>query len=208
MKTFIQLVILLAAGIALFIGVQFSIRAFEVFDISMEPTYKAGDFIVVNKLTYLWSPPSRGDVIAFYDPENAVPSSVNPFDSQQSAQFIKRIIAVPGDTVAIKDHKVFVNGCLVDEPYIAESCDYDCKTQTIPAGEYFVLGDNRNHSDDSHRGWLAKREDIIGNVCMCYWHAGYPDIHIVLIPAFIFIVLIFSQDAIDTIIKRKPGKRN
>jgi signal peptidase I len=192
---------LVIAGVALFC-IQLSFKTFEVFDISMEPTYKAGDFILVNKLDYIWDTPKRGDVVALYSPESTEHLSLNPFESQRSSQFIKRIIAVPGDTVDITDQRVFVNGQPVDEPYVLEPCDYDCASQTIPEGHYFILGDNRNHSDDSHRGWLTSQSEIIGKVCLSYWHAEYPDIHVTLVPTFFMVVGAFSKDAILSFVKR------
>ena len=202
MKNIICFVITLIIGVAALLCIQISFKAFEVYDISMEPTYKAGDFILVNRLDYIWDTPKRGDVVALYSPESTARLSLNPFEHQYSAQYIKRIIAVPGDTVDIKDQKVCVNGQPIDEPYILEPCDYDCEIQKIPEGHYFVLGDNRNHSDDSHRGWLALQPDIIGKVCLTYWHADYPDIRIVLVPVFFLVVGSFSKDAIIGYVKR------
>lgn len=206
MKDFIKLIVLLATGVAVFFCIQVSVKAFQVFDISMEPTYRAGDFIMVNKLAYAWDPPARGDVIALYSPENTARLSINPFSTEFPSLFIKRVIAVAGDTVDIRDQNVFVNGFPVDEPYVMESCDYSCATQTIPDGKYFVLGDNRNHSEDSHRGWLTKREDIIGKVCLSYWHSEYPDIRAVVIPAVFLVVGVFSKDTILGAFKRKSKK--
>jgi signal peptidase I len=157
-------------------------------------------------IAYIWDTPKRGDVIALYSPEDTERLSLNPFETQDSSQYIKRIIAVQGDTVDIENQKIFVNGNLIDEPYIMEPCDYDCSSQKIPAGNYFVLGDNRNHSDDSHRGWLTSRLDIIGKVCLTYWHSEYPDIHVVLIPIFFVVVGTFSKDTLVGFLKRLTNK--
>jgi len=201
MKKFIYFAITLAIAVAALFCIQISFKTFEVFDISMGPTYKAGDFILVNRLACIWDTPKRGDVIALYSPESTARLSLNPLEPQYSSQYIKRIIAIPGDTVDITDRKVCVNGQPIDEPYILEPCDYDCAGQTIPEGRYFVLGDNRNHSDDSHRGWLTSRSDIIGKVCLSYWHAEYPDIRVVMVPAFFLVVGTFSKDAIVSFVK-------
>jgi len=205
-KNLIYCAITLAIAVAALFCIQISFKTFEVFDISMEPTYTAGDFILVNRLAYIWDLPKRGDAVALYSPENTVPLSLNPFKSQYSSQYIKRIIAVPGDTIDIIDQKVYVNSNPIDEPYILEPCEYDCATQKIPEGSYFVLGDNRNHSDDSHRGWLTSRSDIIGKVCLSYWHAEYPDIHVVLIPAFFLVVGAFSKDTIFGFVSKLANK--
>ena len=205
-KFIIYLFFALAAAVAALFCIEISFKTFEVFDISMEPTYQAGDFILVNRLAYIWDTPKRGDVIALYSPEDTERLSLNPFETQDSSQYIKRIIAVQGDTVDIENQKVYVNGNLIDEPYIMEPCDYDCSSQKIPAGNYFVLGDNRNHSDDSHRGWLTSRSDIIGKVCLTYWHSEYPDIHVVLIPIFFVVVGTFSKDTLVGFLKRLTNK--
>jgi signal peptidase I len=202
MKNIIYFAITLVAAVAALYCFQLAFRTFEVFDISMEPTYQPGDFIAVNTLQYNWEAPARGDVVALYSPDTTQRLSFNPFAPRNSSQLIKRIIALPGDIVDITDNKVYVNGRPLDEPYIQEPCDYDCAGQTVPAGHYFVLGDNRNHSDDSHRGWLAPKSDIIGKVCLSYWHADYPDIHIVVVPALVLVVGAFSTDAIAAYLKR------
>ena len=95
---------------------------------------------------------------------------------------------MPGDTVEIQNKAVFVNGRKLVEPYINEAPNYFMPEMTVPSGKYFVLGDNRNHSNDSHTGWLVPREDIIGNVWFRYWTAAFPNIRLVMIPVFILIV--------------------
>jgi len=161
--------------LAVFVLLQSLFKTFEVFDVSMEPTYKAGDYILVNEIAYARQEPARGDVVALYSPDISARLSENTSLPTNALVFIKRIIGVGGDTVNIKDGKVFVNGCPIYEPYISEPCDYDCVSLTIPKGKYFVLGDDRNHSYDSHVGWLASQEDIIGMVCLRFWHTESPD---------------------------------
>ena len=202
MKNLVYFAVTLSITIAALFCIQAAFKPFEVFDISMEPTYNPGDFILVNRVDYVWDVPKRGDVVALYSPENTVRLSLNPFEHQYSSQYIKRIIAVPGDTVQVTDQKVFVNGQPIDESYIMEGCAYDCAEQTIPEGRYFVLGDNRNHSDDSHRDWLPSRSDVIGKVCLTYWHSDYPDIHVTLVPVFFLVVGVFSKDAIVGLVRR------
>jgi signal peptidase I len=202
MKNFIYFALTLAITLAALFCIQIAFKPFQVFDISMEPTYNPGDFIMVNRMDYIWGMPKRGDVVALYSPESTARLSLNPFEHQYSSQYIKRIIAVAGDTVEIRDQKVFVNGQPIDESYVMEPCAYDCAGQTIPEGHYFVLGDNRNHSDDSHRDWLPSQSDIIGKVCLTYWHSNYPDIHVALVPAVFLLVGVFSKDAIVGLVKR------
>ena len=170
----LRFIILLAIVLAVFVLFQFLFKTFEVFDVSMEPTYTPGDLILVNKIAYVGNEPARGDVVAVYSPDSNARLPENPFLSANVFIFIKRIIAVGGDIVEIDDAKVYVNGTQLDEPYIAEPCGYTCARQTIPEGEYFVLGDDRNHSEDSHTGWLVPRDDIIGKVLFRYWHYEMP----------------------------------
>ncbi len=117
---------------------------------SMEPSFEDGQYILVNKVVYRFHEPQRGDVIVFHS------------STDQDIIFIKRIIAVPGDTVEIKGETVYVNNSAIYEPYIMAGPLYTMPQQEIPVNEYFVLGDNRNISYDSHNGWAIKRQDIIG----------------------------------------------
>ena len=113
---------------------------FEVIQIegsSMMPTFHEKDRVVVDRLTYRFSAPKRGDVVIFKNPDD------------MSLNYIKRVIAVPGETVEVKDGKVYVNDEPLSEPYIQEPpLDYFEKV-TVPQNTIFVLGDNRNHSRDS-----------------------------------------------------------
>ena len=82
---------------------------------------------------------------------------------------IKRIIGLPGDSIEIREGKVFINGNPLDEPYIKEPIEYEYPLQEIPENDYFVLGDNRNLSNDSHKGWTVPSDNIIGKVWITYW---------------------------------------
>jgi signal peptidase I len=154
----------------------------------MQPTYYEGDLIIVNRLAYHFDDPKRGDVIVLYAPGSEARPVLDLFFTQPTTQFIKRVIGLPGDTVEIMNQQVFVNDIALIEPYIKEPPNYFYPEQVIPAGKYFVLGDNRNNSNDSHTGWLVPRDDIIGKVWFRYWTADYPDIRYVMIPVFGVIV--------------------
>jgi signal peptidase I len=190
LRLFKEFLITLLIAIVIFIGLQISIKSFEVFNVSMQPTYYEGDLIIVNKLAYHFENPKRGEVIVLYAPGSDARPVLDLFFTQHTTQFIKRIVGLPGDSVEIMNQQVFVNGIALTEPYIKEPPKYFYPEQVIPAGKYFVLGDNRNNSNDSHTGWLVPRDDIIGKVWFRYWTADYPDIRFVMIPIFGVIVSI------------------
>jgi len=184
-----EFLITLLIAVVIFIGLQISIKSFEVFNVSMLPTFREGDLIIVNKLAYQFGGnPHPKDEIVFYAPGNGPKPAIDPFFTQHPNCFIKRVIGTPGDTVEIKNSAVYVNGRALGEPYINETPQYYMPELEIPEGQYFVLGDNRNHSNDSHTGWLVPRDDIIGRVWFRYWTADYPDIRVVMIPVFVIIV--------------------
>ena len=129
----------------------------------MEPSFQDGQQILVIKVAYSLHEPERGDVIIFHPP---------PPHSLQATPFIKRIIALPGDTVEIKNGSVYVNGLQLDEPYIKEPPNYTFPRYKIPGNNYFVLGDNRNNANDSHTGWTVPRQNIIGKAWLSIWPPG------------------------------------
>ena len=106
---------------------------------------------------FLFSEPQRGDIVVFRYPKDP------------SRDFIKRIIALPGDSVEIKQGKVYVNGDYIDEAYINETANYSWAVHKMNPGEYFVLGDNRNNSSDSHVWGPVPRDNIIGKAWVSYW---------------------------------------
>jgi signal peptidase I len=139
-----------------YMTLQVSIKSYKIFNISELPTLQPGDHIIVNKLSYAFSKPSRGEHIVFYS-------------ARHGGDLIKRIIAIPGDRVEIRSGVVYVNGTALVEPYILERPRYSTYEQTVPEDRYFVLGDDRNNSDDSHNGWTVPRNSIVGKVAIIYW---------------------------------------
>lgn len=156
MRLIRELLITLAIAIIIYLSLQLTIKSFKVFNISMLPTIQPGDHIIANKLSYTLGTPQRGDIIIFYSPRH-------------NEDLIKRIIAAPGDRVEIKNGKVYVNGIMLYEPYILEPPRYTVFERTIPDNSYFVLGDDRNNSDDSHNGWTISSDSIIGKAWLLYW---------------------------------------
>lgn len=129
---------------------------FQVRGSSMEPTLHDGQYLVVSKLTYWIHPPERGDVVVFRPPGN------------RKEDYIKRIIGLPGDKIEIRNGEIQVNGARLEEPYIADATPYAGSWEVEP-GKYFVLGDNRRNSSDSHTWGVLPRENIVGKAWFCYW---------------------------------------
>lgn len=134
----------------------FLFQPFVVEGSSMEPNFHNAEYLLVNKLSYRLAAPKRGDVIVFHPP------------TAPSVNYIKRIIATPGETVEVKNGQIFVNNTEIDEPYIPaektlvrNSEAANLKT-TLGENEYFVLGDNRDHSSDSREWGNVPKENIIG----------------------------------------------
>ncbi|GAC1526771.1 MAG: signal peptidase I [Chloroflexota bacterium] len=149
--------------LAIFLIVRVALQNFKVEGSSMMPNLHNGEYILVNKVDYLIHSPSRGDIVVF----KAVPAG------EPDKDFIKRIVALPGDTVAVRNRTVYINGRPLPESYIrpAYAERYTFAPQKVPRGDYFVLGDNRNDSFDSSR-WstpFLARGDIIGKAWVAYW---------------------------------------
>jgi signal peptidase I len=169
-------------GLALLIF--FSIRVvaqnFKVEGASMEPTLHNGQFLIILKAAYaridgtplerlvvrsspngapvfLFGGPERGDIAVFRSP------------TPPERDFIKRVVAVPGDLIEVRDGRVYLNGELQTEPYIRGPANYQSPPQVVPRGEYFVLGDNRSNSSDSHVWGFLPAANLIGKAWLTYW---------------------------------------
>lgn len=129
---------------------------------SMVPTIMNNDRVIILKFSYYFNQmPQRGDVIVF--------TTEAEYDGEED--LLKRVIGMPGETVEIKEGHVFIDGQAMDEPYIAEQPIYTYGPIEVPEGYYFLLGDNRNRSKDSHL-WedpFITKGDIKGKVVLCYW---------------------------------------
>lgn len=127
---------------------------------SMLNTIKLQDRVMVLKFVYWFKEPTRGDIMVFKPPEGI----------GQKDDLIKRLIALPGETIAVKDGAVFINNQQLDEPYLAQKPDYEFGPVTVPPNSYFMMGDNRNSSYDSHlwNTWLT-RDHIKGKAFVIYW---------------------------------------
>jgi signal peptidase I len=169
--------------LALTLGARAVVQNFRVEGISMQPNFVGGQVLVVNRAayfhidsspldsivpttrqgttSYLFGGPQRGDVAVFVAPP------------QPDADYIKRIIGLPGDTVSVQRGRVFINGASLVEPYIQFPAEYnfplDGTPLVVPDDSYFVLGDNRPESLDSHFGWFVPVQDLIGRAWIRYW---------------------------------------
>ena len=153
-------VVALVISIVLYI---FIMTPHEVLGNSMYPTYKNGEYLMANKVTYRFKEPQRGDVIIF--------------KYSNTQDFIKRIIGLPGDTVMLKDGQLYINGQILDESAYLDNSMYtnggdflkEGESKEIPEGEYFVCGDNRTHSSDSRTFGSISKEDIKGKAWIVYF---------------------------------------
>ncbi len=143
-------------AVVLYFAIDFCIGRFRVENVSMETTFTEGELVMVNKLNYKFSEPRRGDVVIFHAP------------TEPGKDYIKRLIGLPGDHIEIKDSQLYINGEAVEEPWLHEAIEYEGEWD-VPEGQYFVLGDNRNHSSDSHVWGCVPRENLIGNAFFRYW---------------------------------------
>ncbi|MBE7379937.1 MAG: signal peptidase I [Leptolyngbya sp. SIO1E4] len=130
---------------------------------SMEPTLEINDRLVIEKVSYHFNPPQRGDIVVFWPPERLFP------EGRRRDAFIKRTIGLPGETIEVTEGVVFVNGEPLEEDYIKAPPDYTWGPEQVPENSYLVLGDNRNNSQDSHVWGFVPQEDIIGKAVARFW---------------------------------------
>jgi signal peptidase I len=131
---------------------------------SMFPTLHIGDRLVVEKISYHLHPPTRGDIVVFEPPPLLKEQG---FTKEQV--FIKRIIGQPGQNLTIKEGRVYINNQPLSENYINEPPDYELGEVQIPENHFFVMGDNRNNSNDSHIWGFLPQENIIGRATFRFW---------------------------------------
>jgi signal peptidase I len=125
---------------------------------SMFPTLETGDRLVVEKISYRFHPPIKGDIVVFEPPSQLI---LQGYDRTQA--FIKRTIATAGQTVAVKNGTVYVDDRPLEEKYIAESPRYNLEPVSVPEGSIFMMGDNRNNSNDSHIWGFLPQQNAIGH---------------------------------------------
>jgi signal peptidase I len=131
---------------------------------SMLPTLEVGDRLVVEKISYRFRLPATGEIIVFDPPQQL---QIQGYAKDQA--FIKRVIGTPGQIVQIQDGKVYLNGTPLQEGYIAEPPNYQMEPVRVPENQLFVMGDNRNNSNDSHVWGFLPKQNVIGHACFRFW---------------------------------------
>jgi signal peptidase I len=151
-------------AVILYFGISFAVQAVHVEGLSMYATLDDNDYLIANKIDYRLHPPQRGDIIILRPP------------TDNSKDFIKRVIALPGEKLLIRDGVVYINGRRLDEPYLPEAWTTlnnwppnGADGMVIPQNEYFVMGDNRNRSQDSRIFGPISRDRIDGKAWFRIW---------------------------------------
>lgn len=166
--------IAIAVGVVLLVK-SYVVNPYRIPSSSMEPTFHctgmpgclggANDRVLANRFIWHFSDPKRGDVVVFEAPEEAAQKC------GQGGTYVKRIIALPGETVSATEGRVFVDGRQLDEPYLREGHRFtdDFGPVTLRDDEYWMMGDNRDMSCDSRRWGAVPRERLVGPVFFVYW---------------------------------------
>ncbi len=187
LRSMVEWAIAIVAALTVsFLVNTFLFQPFRIPSISMYPTLKVGDRVVVNKLSYKLHDVHRGDVVVFTrpscDPDPAVAHRSTPVWANCAVLFhiddlIKRVVAVGGDTIEIRSDHVYINGRQLTEPYLAPGATTEPQpigcgfpgVFTVPKGEVFVMGDNRNHSGDSRCFGPISEQSIVGRAFVRIW---------------------------------------
>lgn len=182
----LELVLIVVVALGLALGIQaFLVKPYRIPSESMVPTLQIGQRVLVNRIGMRFSTPGVGDIVVFHPPAGSdtntcgsgPPPQGQPCDQptadRANVNFIKRIVAGPGDKLRIDNGRVVLNGKLQKEPFAepcggGEGCDFPTEI-TIPAGMYFMMGDNRGSSDDSRFWGPVPKKWIIGKAFATYW---------------------------------------
>ena len=140
----------------IFLLVNTATGRFRIEGQSMEPNLHDGEYVIVDKVSYALHAPERGDVIVL-------------LKSNNERDLIKRIIGLPGDTIEVRNGQVYINGTVINEPYLNQPTNEPLPARQVEPGRYFVMGDNRNNSSDSRSFGSIARSEIVGRAWFVYW---------------------------------------
>ncbi|KPJ63055.1 hypothetical protein AMK68_04195 [candidate division KD3-62 bacterium DG_56] len=167
---------LLALGLMFVVIRPFVAQSFFIPSGSMEPSLQVGDWVLTNRFIYRINPPQRGDVVVFRAPERALEMSGAFGHNGRATDYIKRVVGLPGDWVQIRaGDGVYVNGAPIPEPYILSEDQvprYSFPRRgeyEVPEDQLLVLGDNRNHSNDSHAWGPLPMDHLVGKAMVIFW---------------------------------------
>ncbi len=184
-NSFVETVLIVAVALGLALGIQaFLVKPFRIPSESMVPTLTVGQRVLVDRVSYRLGEPERGDIVVFKPPAGA-DSNVcgvrvendqacfRPTRERSDTNFIKRVVGLPGDRLKVERGRVFINGRVLDEPYIRpdDSCEI-CNLPReirIPPDHFFMMGDNRGESADSREWGPVPKEWLIGQARVTYW---------------------------------------
>jgi signal peptidase I len=150
-------------ALVLYVVIQYAVQTVHVLGSSMSATLRDNDLLVASKISYKLHAPQRGDIIVFKPP------------NEDSRDFIKRVIALPGDRIRVANAVVYINNQVLHEPYLPEKWTYnnnwpaDGQDKLVPPDQYFVMGDNRNHSSDSRSFGFVELDAILGKAEVRIW---------------------------------------
>jgi len=184
-SSLLELVVIVAVAIGLALLIQaFLVKPYRIPSESMEPTLDVGQRVLVSRVNYKFSDPDRGDIVVFHPPKGAESNACGadhadnelcprPTPQRAEVNFIKRIVAIPGDTLAVRDGHAIVNGKVQDgdddvRPCAPGTCNFPNPIK-IPPGHFFMMGDNRGASDDSRFWGPVPEKWIIGQAFATYW---------------------------------------
>jgi signal peptidase I len=187
-NSLVELVMIVAVALGLALGIQaFLVKPFRIPSESMVPTLEIGQRVLVDRVSFRFGEPDRGDVVVFKPPMGAEDNRCavqHPSDQgcprstrdRSDTNFIKRVVAVPGDRVKVVEGSVYINGKRQEESFArltpeCGTCNLPREIR-IPDGQYYMMGDNRGESADSRVWGPVPKEWIIGKAFMTYWPPG------------------------------------
>jgi signal peptidase I len=184
-NSLVELVIIVAVALGLALGIQaFLVKPFRIPSESMVPTLEINQRVLVDRVSFRFSDPHRGDIVVFKPPKGADLNTCGaehpdnqacpePTPDKSDTNFIKRVVGEPGDRLSVRRGIVYIDGKKLEEDYVSPSTDCaTCNLEkeiTIPADHYFMMGDNRGESADSREWGPVPKKWIIGNAFATYW---------------------------------------